>query len=239
MSGASSSPRVPPEIVDEILRFLHSDSQSLRICSLVAKSWVPTSRLYLFHAVKVTGSARSFSKRCATFGHAIRRLTFEHLSRRRASYLCAKARLDVLSSLIAVKSLTLKSVRFTELKDLGLLLGLFPRLQHLILWDLSFHVAFESAALPYTFSPLPRLRRLYLVGRSIPALLRWLFMAPSESDRKLPKLQKLGLRGVHTPDIPSIRRFLELDCPPLDRLELGSASLSLGSSSHLSQVSVC
>jgi len=35
-------PRIPQEILDEILGRLGTDSKSLRFCSLVSKSWVPS-----------------------------------------------------------------------------------------------------------------------------------------------------------------------------------------------------
>jgi len=46
-------PRIPQEIIDEILDHLATDSAvaSLRSCSLVSKSWVPPCRRHLFHAV--------------------------------------------------------------------------------------------------------------------------------------------------------------------------------------------
>ena len=49
-------PRIPPEIIDEILDHLvaDSDSRSLRSCSLVSRSWVQRCRRYLFHTVLFT-----------------------------------------------------------------------------------------------------------------------------------------------------------------------------------------
>src|ERR1700721_3985823 len=39
-------PRVPPELGDHIIDFLHSDSDPLRSCSLVCKDWLAASRLH-------------------------------------------------------------------------------------------------------------------------------------------------------------------------------------------------
>ncbi|KAF9645582.1 hypothetical protein BDM02DRAFT_3119985 [Thelephora ganbajun] len=49
-------PRVPQEIVDEIMDHLatDSDSRSLRSCSLVSKSWVPSCQRHLFHTILFT-----------------------------------------------------------------------------------------------------------------------------------------------------------------------------------------
>jgi len=50
-------PRAPQEIIDEILGHLATDSEavtSLRSCSLVSKSWVPTCQQHLFHTITFT-----------------------------------------------------------------------------------------------------------------------------------------------------------------------------------------
>ena len=52
-------PRVPQEIIDEILGHIAADPTfsaviSLRSCSLVSKSWVPTCQRHLFHTVTFT-----------------------------------------------------------------------------------------------------------------------------------------------------------------------------------------
>jgi len=49
-------PRIPQEIIDEILDHVGTDSdlKSLRACSLVSKSWVPSCRRYLFYTVFFT-----------------------------------------------------------------------------------------------------------------------------------------------------------------------------------------
>ena len=42
-------PRIPQEIIDEILDHLAADLTSLRSCALVSKSWLPSCRRHLFH----------------------------------------------------------------------------------------------------------------------------------------------------------------------------------------------
>ncbi|TRM67783.1 hypothetical protein BD626DRAFT_545111 [Schizophyllum amplum] len=39
---------LPPELLDEIIRHLRDDKRTLNACSLVARSWLPSSRRYLF-----------------------------------------------------------------------------------------------------------------------------------------------------------------------------------------------
>ena len=47
---------LPPELVDEILTHLRRDSQALRNCSLVAKTWTYPSQKYLYTYLHVTPS---------------------------------------------------------------------------------------------------------------------------------------------------------------------------------------
>lgn len=44
---------LPPELIDEIIRYLASDVLALRRCSLVAKSWTHPSRKWLFKEVRI------------------------------------------------------------------------------------------------------------------------------------------------------------------------------------------
>jgi len=39
---------MPPEIVDRIIDYVHDDTKTLIACSLVARDWVPSTRLHLF-----------------------------------------------------------------------------------------------------------------------------------------------------------------------------------------------
>jgi hypothetical protein len=44
---------LPQELVDHILSFLSSSRESLRNCTLVHRTWIPTSRLHLFRIIQV------------------------------------------------------------------------------------------------------------------------------------------------------------------------------------------
>ena len=48
--------RIPPELTDRIIDFLHSDRQALATCALVCKSWIPSSRLHLFETLYLASS---------------------------------------------------------------------------------------------------------------------------------------------------------------------------------------
>ena len=53
---AVAIPRVPQEIIDEILNYLAADSdpRSLQPCALVSKLWIPSCRRSLFHTICFT-----------------------------------------------------------------------------------------------------------------------------------------------------------------------------------------
>ena len=40
--------KIPPEIVDQIIDYVHDDVKTLAACSLIARDWVPSTRLHLF-----------------------------------------------------------------------------------------------------------------------------------------------------------------------------------------------
>lgn len=50
-----SDEKLCPELFDYIIDFLHDDEAALRACALVCRSWVPTSRIHLFHQLSLTG----------------------------------------------------------------------------------------------------------------------------------------------------------------------------------------
>jgi len=52
----TGNPRVPQEIVDEVLDHLANDTPTLRSCSLVAKSWIYPSHRHLFNSVFFTAN---------------------------------------------------------------------------------------------------------------------------------------------------------------------------------------
>lgn len=47
---------IPPEIVDRIIDYLHDDGNTLIACSLVARDWVPSTRLHLFAKLSLLSS---------------------------------------------------------------------------------------------------------------------------------------------------------------------------------------
>ena len=53
----AGDPRVPQELVDEVLDHLADDMATLRSCSLVAKSWIHPSRCHIFNSVFFTATS--------------------------------------------------------------------------------------------------------------------------------------------------------------------------------------
>ncbi|OCH90111.1 hypothetical protein OBBRIDRAFT_628100 [Obba rivulosa] len=49
-----NSCKVPPELADRIIDFLHDDPASLRTCSLTCRSWVHSSRYHIFHFIELS-----------------------------------------------------------------------------------------------------------------------------------------------------------------------------------------
>lgn len=47
------SPRLPPELTDHIISFLHGHKEALYACSLVCKDWLPATRYQQFNALRI------------------------------------------------------------------------------------------------------------------------------------------------------------------------------------------
>jgi len=43
-----SDPRLPPEILDNVVDLLHDESDALKVCCLASKSWISRTRKHLF-----------------------------------------------------------------------------------------------------------------------------------------------------------------------------------------------
>ncbi|TCD66257.1 hypothetical protein EIP91_001620 [Steccherinum ochraceum] len=54
MDNVDDQPRLPPELVDYVLDYLHDDKTTLIACASVSKSWVDSSRYHLFSTINFT-----------------------------------------------------------------------------------------------------------------------------------------------------------------------------------------
>jgi hypothetical protein len=156
---------LPPELTDKIIDLLRADRATLASCSLVCRSWVPSSRRHLFLQVFITPENSSCvlellsSTRC-TFASSV-------------SYL-SLIEIDRISNLSGITS------RLPHVKDLSLLESnltgeaVFPQptsapfLCNLEGFHLVNIVATSCAALIAIFYQSPRLRTVSCLGVSIP-----------------------------------------------------------------------
>ena len=76
-------PRIPHELIDEVLDYLATDLdfKSLQSCALVSKSWIPSCRRHLFHTIRFTSGAatrwvKAFPVPEASPAHYVRELRF-------------------------------------------------------------------------------------------------------------------------------------------------------------------
>ncbi|RDX46357.1 hypothetical protein OH76DRAFT_1356237, partial [Lentinus brumalis] len=53
--------RLPAEVTDNILDYLHDDRPALRTCCLVSRSWLPSCRYHLFSEVVVRSADHPLS----------------------------------------------------------------------------------------------------------------------------------------------------------------------------------
>ena len=53
---SNPGPRLPPEILDYIVDFLHDKDKALKKCSIVSKSWIPRTRKHLFAHIRFENS---------------------------------------------------------------------------------------------------------------------------------------------------------------------------------------
>lgn len=56
---ARRSPRVPPELTDQIISYLHDDEQALSACALACRQFLPKTRALRFMIVRVDGYGSS------------------------------------------------------------------------------------------------------------------------------------------------------------------------------------
>ena len=58
---------LPQELVDQIIDFLHDDHPTLQSCTLVARAWLPSSRLHLFTNITIGVNSPRFYEFLAEF----------------------------------------------------------------------------------------------------------------------------------------------------------------------------
>lgn len=168
---------LPPELVDETIDHLWDDPVSLKACSLTCRSWVPSSRLHLFHTVRLRNATEctrftSLVANTSSIARCVRRLTLS------AEYRGVDARgqpveddgwIDAAAELVPklerVSTLGLSRVRWSALKPetRTAFRGLFKNVQTLFLFEVRFDTS--KAVLDF-LSAFPVLTSLYFHGVS-------------------------------------------------------------------------
>ena len=97
-------PKVPVELTDYIIDFLHKDARTLAACALVCRAWTPAARFHLFRAVVLQdhGFVSSFQRLLGTapdLGLYVRELTVAKFVTVSSVFLPAKPPLSVAESI--------------------------------------------------------------------------------------------------------------------------------------------
>jgi len=244
-SAQSSDHRLPHEVVDLIIDFLHNDRHTLATCAIVCRSWLPSSRYHLFSRVDLSLSdiehfAKLFKRPKSTFPSYIQSLSLAgnaSSAQQRAPYVGW----TYLEGLDAVDSLYLRHIEREALQPLAhsKLLSSFHHLTRLDiagifchsfddvldiictyphLRELSVSAIWWQVPGSQTFKQdlaLPCLRTLHLPSPPAP-LLEWLLARPSTLD-----VEALHMRRVPAIQSRLIGLFLRRLGSSLKHLEIG------------------
>ena len=123
----TSSPKLPPELVDLVTDHSSEDLETLRALSLTARSCIPRTRYHLFHKKKVNGSQLStllpfLECPTTTMISGIRELTLQGIgwhTGNASSTVSAPSLIIVLMQLPHIRALYLFQIRITPAKVLA------------------------------------------------------------------------------------------------------------------------
>lgn len=115
------SPRLPVELVDEIVKLSQHDAKTMRACSSVCRNWNSITRSYIFRRVRIQDGTQldefeRIVQGCPEIGQRVRELTFGPFTPRatyRASLPWVQRAPKVLPSLLT----SLHTIRFVRLSD--------------------------------------------------------------------------------------------------------------------------
>lgn len=162
-----SAPRVPPELSDHIIDYLHADARALSACSLTCRDWLPRVRFNRFSSLAVDAiSCQGLLRllvRTPDIGTVVRNLaisyrTYNRIGRSPATQWEAEALAALLSKLPDVVRLELDTIDVYA-SIAHALQGRLPSVQALILTRV--HVE-NAAVLCGLFLSFPRLQELHI-----------------------------------------------------------------------------
>jgi hypothetical protein len=240
--------RLPQELTDKVLDYLHDDKLSLVYCSLVCWEWVPATRFHIFSDITLRRTWKrlmcpqflSFLDMLATdsctFTPFVTQLTLEDLDGApRGAFTPA---FSTLARLTSVSSLT-----FDRCRNLGVQPTLLPRLPALSELALV-RIAFDSVRQVFSMLKMcPLLTSLAVVSVSWDPLSAPIVYSHASSIRRLrlsacPRVEFLDIfaasnvnlacrtveiEGIEREEIGSIGRFLNSIAGSLQHLTVGFA----------------
>ncbi|KAI0830716.1 hypothetical protein BC628DRAFT_1312806 [Trametes gibbosa] len=194
-------PKVPLELSDSIIDFLHNDARSLAACARVCRAWAPAARFHLFRSIVLQNHnlASSFQRLLSStpdLGFYVRQLTVAKLTTSVDVLLPTKQSLSaedafprIFAHLPHLHALTLAHMDLKNVKE-------FRPLRHTSLTDvnLSYCQFADFADIVDLVNSFPSLNRLSLAG------LTWTEELRVPAARSIPSLKSLALvRDVYTP----------------------------------------
>ena len=192
--------RLPPELHDHILDFLHDDIFSLKVCSLTCRLWVPTSYFHIFYRVSTPSPyfRAAFGRllqRSPRIGNLVRQFSLSSVAMRvSAGFDPASALQDDRPEVSPTTFSSLTSVKQLEV----LVLTVDPALQ---------------ASLVQNFQTVSDLTLQYCHFPTFGAFVK-LF-------RSIPNLETLAIRGVTWDQSDTIIPERTVQPPGLKQLSLG------------------
>lgn len=175
MDVTAPASRCPPELIDVIIDHLYWDLTTLRTCSLVARSWLPSSRYHLFRAITLSPKLASSGKHTevvfmelltspfCTFHTFVRRLQINLGPVRTTQWFLDSS--DNLSSLSSINTLHVAFLSLAELGQEGMskISGIF---RHVTCLQLDELLDFTPIELRNFLDPFQELNDLYINASS-------------------------------------------------------------------------
>ncbi|TDL19487.1 hypothetical protein BD410DRAFT_792104 [Rickenella mellea] len=233
-----------PELTDNIIDHLHDNRPALCSCSLVCRSWLPSSRFHLFSTVvlcfiDINTGLPMICSQSSTIAPYVRHLELEDGWNGWRRWL--NDALPKLPNFGALKSLALGHIDWAQLtrepRRRDRLIGLSRCLNHLALEYVKFEtmdqvldlfyvapslekvslasVQCENENVSHTRSKTISLKEITFAGGSLARpLIDWLCLQP------MPSVHTLNLAFVRMNQVPSISRYLKILGPKLEHLGL-------------------
>jgi hypothetical protein len=239
------------ELTDFIIDHLHSDRQSLSVCSLVCRKWLPASRFHLFGTVRVKWfNVHSFvellgapSSTIPTHVHTLHIYLQSHLVMYRRNLDFAPC-LDVIApyfeKFIAIKSISLQGRRWIPFIEGSLSSRGLGEIRNMDIESVYYNFSGNWFILTFTlgdsgpFSFLSRLRVLRSVLDDGPIPWSWLPIVA-----QFPAVNHVTLNSIGELHLPTVQAMLKSGGLSIHTIELTFSvdQSSIGTSEYLTAIS--